>query len=73
MDYNGIFAETPALRGYAKIEICCETYEMEAGDVVFIPKGMVHFYENIGEEPLKFLCIIPNKEDKITITNEASC
>ena len=48
-------------------------YEVKAGDVVFIPEGMVHFYENIGTEPFEFLCIIPNKEDKITIVDEVSC
>ena len=37
------------------------------------PKVSVHFYQNLGEEPFEFLCIIPNKEDKITIVDEASC
>ena len=38
--------------------------------MVFIPAGEIHFYENIGIEPFEFLCIIPNKEDKITIVDE---
>jgi quercetin dioxygenase-like cupin family protein len=46
---------------------------VQEGDVVFIPEGTIHFYENIGEEPFEFLCIIPNKEDKITIVDEANC
>ena len=44
---------------------------VKAGDVVFIPEGTVHSYQNTGEEPFEFLCIIPNKEDKITILDEA--
>jgi quercetin dioxygenase-like cupin family protein len=32
-----------------------------------------HFYDNIGDEPFEFLCIIPNKEDKITIVDENNC
>jgi quercetin dioxygenase-like cupin family protein len=61
------------LRGQAKIGIGEEVYEVKQGDVVFIPEGVVHFYENTGEEPFEFLCVIPNKEDKITIMDEASC
>ena len=46
-----------------------DLYEVKAGDTVFIPAGEVHFYENIGTEPFEFLCIIPNKEDRITIVD----
>jgi quercetin dioxygenase-like cupin family protein len=70
---NTVEHEQYVLRGHAKIGIGDEIHEVKAGDVVFIPDGTVHFYENIGEEPFEFLCIIPNKEDKITIVDEASC
>jgi len=70
---NTVEHEQYVLRGHAKIGIGDEIHEVNAGDVVFIPDGTVHFYENIGEEPFEFLCIIPNKEDKITIVDEASC
>src|SRR6266545_2172461 len=50
-----------------------ETYHVKAGDVVFIPEGAIHSYENIGQEQFEFLCIIPNKEDKITIVEESNC
>jgi quercetin dioxygenase-like cupin family protein len=43
---------------------------VKTGDVVFIPGGAIHSYQNIGEEPFEFLCIVPNKEDKITIVDE---
>jgi quercetin dioxygenase-like cupin family protein len=37
-----------------------------AGNVVFIPAGVPHAYTNIGEEPFRFLCSIPNLEDYTT-------
>ncbi len=64
---NTVEHEQYVLRGHARIGLGDEIVEVNAGDVVYIPEGMVHFYENIGEEPFEFLCIIPNKEDKITI------
>ncbi|MCL5611467.1 MAG: cupin domain-containing protein [Chloroflexi bacterium] len=59
--------------GQAAITIGDETHYVKTGDVVFIPEGVVHSYQNSGEEPFEFLCIIPNKEDKITIVDDASC
>jgi len=70
---NTVEHEQYVLRGHARIGIGEEVYEVKTGDVVFIPDGVPHFYENIGLEPFEFLCIIPNKEDKITIVSEASC
>lgn len=67
---NTLEHEQYVLRGEATITIGEETYHIQAGDVVFIPEGAVHSYENTGEEPFEFLCIIPNKEDKITIVEE---
>ncbi len=68
---NTVEHEQYVLNGRARIGIDDETYEVKAGDVVFIPEGAVHFYQNIGEEPFEFLCVIPNKEDKITIVDES--
>ncbi len=70
---NTVEHEQYVLRGNAKIGIGDEIYHVTAGDVVFIPEGMVHFYENTGVEPFEFLCIIPNKEDRITLMEDASC
>jgi quercetin dioxygenase-like cupin family protein len=67
---NTLEHEQYVLRGKATITINDETYQVKTGDVVFIPEGAIHSYENIGEEPFEFLCIIPNKEDKITIVDE---
>lgn len=70
---NTVEHEQYVLAGEATITVGDETYCVEAGDVLLIPEGVVHSYENTGEGPFQFLCIIPNKEDKITIVNEASC
>jgi quercetin dioxygenase-like cupin family protein len=70
---NTVEHEQYVLRGRAKIEIGADTFEVRAGDVVFIPAGVVHSYQNQGDEPFEFLCVIPNKTDKITIVESASC
>ncbi len=70
---NTVEHEQYVLRGSATITIGDETYQVKTGDVVFIPEGAVHSYQNTGAEPFEFLCIIPNKEDKVTLVNETSC
>jgi quercetin dioxygenase-like cupin family protein len=70
---NTVEHEQYVLRGHARIGIGEEIYEVKQGDVVLIPADEIHFYENIGAEPFEFLCVIPNKEDKIKIVDEASC
>jgi quercetin dioxygenase-like cupin family protein len=68
---NTVEHEQYVLRGRATITIGDETHQVKTGDVVFIPEGAIHSYENTGNEPFEFLCIIPNKEDKITIMEES--
>ena len=70
---NTVEHEQYVLGGHAKIGIGDDVYEVKQGDVVFIPEGVPHFYENIGDEPFEFLCLIPNKEDTITIVDETAC
>ena len=70
---NTVEHEQYVLRGHANIGIGEESYEVHAGDVVFIPEGAPHWYRNIGEESFEFLCIVPNKEDTITLLGKASC
>ena len=70
---NTVEHEQYVLGGRARIGIGEQVYEVQAGDVVFIPDGVPHFYENIGDELFEFLCIIPNKEDVIKIVDENAC
>jgi quercetin dioxygenase-like cupin family protein len=68
---NTVEHEQYVLRGEATITIGDEAHRVRKGDVVFIPEGVIHSYENISDEPFEFLCIIPNKEDRITIVEES--
>jgi quercetin dioxygenase-like cupin family protein len=66
---NTVEHEQYVLRGQATITIGNETHHVKTGDVVFIPEGAIHSYQNMGDELFEFLCIIPNKEDKITVVD----
>ena len=67
---NKVEHEQYVLRGAATITIGDETHRVTAGDVVFIPAGAAHSYENTGDSTFEFLCIVPNQEDKVTIVEE---
>jgi len=64
---NAVEHEQYVLQGRARIAIGEETYEVSAGDVVFIPAGVPHWYKNIGDEDFVFLCLVPNLPDEIEI------
>ena len=67
---NTVEHEQYVLRGRAQIGIGEEVFEVHAGDAVFIPEGAIHYYENIGDEPFEFLCVVPNRQDEIKIVGE---
>ncbi len=67
---NTVEHEQYVLQGHASIGIGEETFDVRAGDVVFIPEGMPHWYQNVGEETFEFLCIIPNKPDEIKLVDK---
>jgi len=64
---NTVEHEQYVLRGHARLGIGKETFNVQAGEVIFIPEGVSHWYQNAGEENFEFLCIIPNKPDEIRI------
>jgi len=70
---NTVEHEQYVLRGRARIVIGSEAHDVSAGDVVLIPEGVPHSYENAGDEPFEFLCIIPNRPDTITMVDAAAC
>lgn len=67
---NTVEHEQYVLQGHASIGIGDETFDVHAGDVVFIPEGVPHWYKNVGEENFEFLCIIPNKPDEIKLVDK---
>jgi quercetin dioxygenase-like cupin family protein len=68
---NTVEHEQYVLRGRARVGIAGQDYEVQAGDVVFIPAGAPHYYQNIGGEPFEFLCIVPNQPDEIKILDDS--
>ena len=64
---NLVEHEQYVISGRARIGIGEEEFEVTSGDVVFIPAEVPHWYLTIGEYPFEFLCLVPNKQDKITI------
>ena len=66
---NTVEHEQYVLRGSATIGVGADVAEVRAGNVVFIPAGTPHWYKAHGNEPFEFLCIVPNKPDKIEIVD----
>lgn len=65
--FNEVEHEQYVLGGQARIGIGDDVYEVRQNDVVFIPAGVPHWYENSGAEDFEFLCIVPNQPDRLTI------
>jgi quercetin dioxygenase-like cupin family protein len=40
-----------------------ERVDIKAGDVLYIPGGEPHGYDNTGDEDLMFICMVPNSGD----------
>jgi quercetin dioxygenase-like cupin family protein len=64
---NEVEHEQYVLRGRAKVTIGDEVFEVTADDATFIPAGVPHSYEVIGEERFEFICVVPNRPDRIEI------
>ena len=67
---NSVEHEQYVVGGRAQIGIADEVYTVSEGDVVFIPANIPHWYKTIGDEPFRFLCMVPNTEDKITLIED---
>jgi quercetin dioxygenase-like cupin family protein len=68
---NRVEHEQYVLRGRAKVGIGDAVYEVKSGDVVFIPKGIPHWYETQGDEPFEVLCSVPNQPDKMELLQDS--
>lgn len=65
---NLVEHEQYILKGSAIIEIGDEVFEVSEGDSVYIPGQVPHSYK-AGKNGFEFICVVPNKEDKIEIVN----
>jgi len=64
---NTVEHEQYVLSGKAKVTLADGEIIAQAGDVLFIPAGVAHGYETIGDEAYSFLCLVPNASDTIKI------
>jgi len=69
---NSVEHEQFILRGCARVGIGEDTYEVKSGDVVFIPRGIPHWYKAEGDEPFEFICVVPNEPDHIEVLKKSS-
>jgi len=61
--HDAIEHEQVMLEGEMVLGLDDEIVTVRAGDCVFIPAGTAHWYENRGDAPVRFLCIVPRTED----------
>ena len=64
---NKVEHEQYVLRGQAQVSIGDEIFDVQQGDVLFIPAGIPHWYMNTGTDAFEFICVVPNKPDTVTI------
>jgi quercetin dioxygenase-like cupin family protein len=63
---NQVEHEQYVLGGCAQVTIGDEVHEVTAGSVLYIPAGVPHSYQVI-EGPFEFLCMVPNRPDRISL------
>ena len=66
---NTVEHEQYVLRGRASVGIGEEVHEVQAGDVLYIPAEVPHWYKAHDGDAFEFLCIVPNLPDKIEIAS----
>jgi quercetin dioxygenase-like cupin family protein len=70
---DAYFVELPIRQLPTCISINMQTYQVSAGDVVFIPEGAPHWYQDNGDEDFDFRRIIPNKKDELMMVDDKNC
>jgi quercetin dioxygenase-like cupin family protein len=66
---NAVEHEQYVLRGRARVSVGDEAHEVTEGNVLFIPAGVPHSYQ-VLEAPFEFLCMVPNRPDRIELLEE---
>jgi len=67
---NEVEHEQYVLDGEYTVGLDDEEVTVRAGDSLFIPAGVVHWYRNDGDEEGAFLCAVPNGDDSIELVDE---
>ncbi len=66
---NEIQHQQFVLSGEAKVSIGDDMYHAKAGDFLYIPAGITHYYDACYGEGYEFLCMITTKEDSIKLVD----
>jgi len=61
------------MNGRARVMLGERFEEIEAGDIVYISSWERHQFENLTDEPLTFLCIIPPAHPVIPVNHRFCC
>jgi quercetin dioxygenase-like cupin family protein len=64
---NAVEHEQYVLDGKYTVGIGDEEYKVSAGDSLFIPAGVVHWYRNDRPDQGAFICAVPTDEDEISL------
>ncbi|PSP83913.1 cupin domain-containing protein [Halobacteriales archaeon QS_1_68_17] len=67
---NEVEHEQYVLAGEYTVGIDGEEHTVSAGDSLFIPAGVVHWYRNDGDEEGAFICAVPTGDDEIRLVGE---
>ncbi|MBI4612595.1 MAG: cupin domain-containing protein [Planctomycetes bacterium] len=70
---NDVEHEQYVLAGRARIRVGEEVHEVGPGDALYIPAGALHDYQTLGAEPFEFLCVVPNRPDRVRFAEGAGC
>jgi quercetin dioxygenase-like cupin family protein len=68
---NSVEHEQYVLAGSAEVGIGDKVYHLKQDDVLLIPAGVPHWYKASADEDYVFICLIPNKEDVITLIDKS--
>ena len=60
--HDSIEHEQYVLEGELTLGLAGEERTLHPGDVVLIPAGVAHWYENRTSSPVRFLCIVPRTD-----------
>ena len=63
-DHHESEHEVFVVRGRGKLHLKDRTVELKPKDAIFIDSWEHHQFEQVGEEPFGFLCIVPNGVSK---------
>jgi len=62
---NTVEHEQYVLAGQARVQLGDESFIAQKDDILFIPAGVAHSYQVLGDEDYEFLCLVPNLKDTI--------